>query len=136
VGEADHAFHLVPRTEISGAAPPRPSTFKGFPHGIYYLTDFCETRPVISVKTTNVLYKFYLSNDYKKDDCSVCYFQTLISLNWVNSIEINKEALQGLTSLLNVQFSIFCTTFKILQNNKINSIMTNVLWFVLLNILS
>ena len=41
-----------------------------------------------------------------------------------------------MTSLLDVQFSIFCTTFKILRNNKINSIMTNVLEFVLQNILS
>ena len=41
-----------------------------------------------------------------------------------------------MTSLLDVQFSKFCTTFKILRNNKINSIMTNVLEFVLQNILS
>ena len=63
MGEADYAFHLVPRTEMNGAAPPLPSMLKGFPQGIYYLTDFCENRPVISVKSTNGLYNFYLSND-------------------------------------------------------------------------
>ena len=66
---------------MNGAVPPLSSMLKGFPQGTYYLTDFCENRNVITVKTTNGPCNFYLSNDYKKDDCFVCYFQTLISLN-------------------------------------------------------
>jgi hypothetical protein len=53
-GEADHSFHLVTRTQMSGAAPPLLS----MPKAIYNLSDFYENLIVISVKTTNVLRNF------------------------------------------------------------------------------